>query len=459
MQVRILPPVQNFKQMKKQSKTYIILGFILLSFPLAGFSQELVSYNLSLAQVVEMGLENHQQLKIAEAQIQAGEQQVKVSKLQQLPTVSFSANAFYLGDALILDTDFSKLQTIDMPHFGNSFALQASQILYKGGVIKKSIEMAELQTQLAELDLIKDEQSIKFLIISGYLDISKIINQITVYRQNKVLAEQRLANVTKLYEEDMVTRNELIRAELQIKSIEQSILTLHNNHRILSNRLSYALNLPKDALIIPKDALIIPKDEEQKKTVPNLSYYMELAERHPSMLFLETNIGIAEKNVALAKSDYSPTISAFGGYNMQRPLTSSTPAQDLYSNTWQAGLSLTFNIDNLFKTKEKVKLGNIRTSVLQESRTYNLQNIEMEVHAAFVKYHEAMQQRELMSESQRLADENYRIIEGKYMNQLAITAEMTDAATAKLDSELQLSNAEINVLFQYYSLLKSSGIL
>jgi Outer membrane protein len=275
----------------------------------------------------------------------------------------------------------------------------------------------------------------------------------TVYRQNKVLAEQRLANVAKLYEEDMVTRNELIRAELQIKNIEQSILTLQNNHHILSNRLSYALNLPNNALIIPTE-------EIQSNAINNPAYYTELASvHHPSMLSLEKNISISEKHVAIVKSDYMPTISAFGGYNMQRPITSSTPVQDLYNNTWQAGLSLTYNIDNLIKTKQKVKLANIQTSVLQENRTYNLQHIEMDVHSSYVKYMESLQQSELMRESQRLANENYRIIEDKYLNQLAITAEMTDAATAKLDSELQLSNAEINVLFQYYSLLKSTGTL
>ena len=225
-------------------KKNIILGLILLSFPLTGFSQELVPYNLSLAQAIEMGLQNHQQLKVAEAQVQVGEQQVVVSKLQQLPTVTFSANASYLGDALLLDTDWSKLQTVDIPHFGNSFALQASQVLYKGGVIRKSIEMAELQQQLAELNLLNNEQDIKFLIISNYLDICKLINQLQVLEQNRMLAEQLLGNITKLYEENMVTRNEVIRAELQIKNLNQTILTMQNNHAILSNQLSYALGLP-----------------------------------------------------------------------------------------------------------------------------------------------------------------------------------------------------------------------
>ena len=165
------------------------LVFIFLTFSFTVFSQELTPYKLTLEQAVELGLVNHQQLKISQAQLETKEQQVKVSKSQQLPSVTFSANAAYLGDALILNKDWSKVQTESMPHFGNTFGVQASQLLYKGGVIKKSIEMAELQQQLAELDLAGNEQDIKFLIISNYLDIQKLINQIKVLEQNKALAQ------------------------------------------------------------------------------------------------------------------------------------------------------------------------------------------------------------------------------------------------------------------------------
>ena len=440
--------------MKKQSKKYIVLGFILLSFPLAGFSQELVPYNLSLAQAIEMGLQNHQQLKIAEAQVQTTEQQVKVSKLQQLPTVSFSANAFYLGDALVLDTDWSKLQAIDMPHFGNSFALQASQILYKGGVIKKSIEIAELQHQLAKLNLTSNEQDIKFLIISNYLDIYKLINQLQVLEQNKTLAEQLLGNITKLYEENMVTRNEVIRAELQIKNLSQTILTMQNNHAILSNQLSYALGLPHDVKIIPTDVI------EPKATEISQTDYINMAiELHPALQLAEKNMEIAEKNISITKTDRSPAISLFGGYNMQRPLTSTTPVRDLYNNAWQAGISLSYNIDNLFKSKSKVNLSKMQARTTQEALAYTQQNIETGVNTAFLKCREAGQQVVLMDESKQLANENYEIVRAKYLNQLAITAEMTDASNAKLIAELEYANAAISSLFQYYNLLKSTGKL
>ena len=440
--------------MKKQSKKCIILGFILLSFPLAGISQELVPYNLSLAQAIEMGLQNHQQLKIVEAQVQTSEQQVKVSKLQQLPTVSFSANAFYLGDALVLDTDWSKLQAVDMPHFGNSFALQASQILYKGGVIKKSIEMAELQQQLAELNLTSNEQDIKLLIISNYLDIYKLTNQLQVLEQNKTLAEQLLGNITKLYEENMVTRNEVIRAELHIKNLNQTILTMQNNHAILSNQLSYALGLPHNVIIMPTDDIIKPDAVGISQ-----ADYINLAQQHPTLRLAEKNVEIAEKNISIAKANRLPTLSLFGGYTMQRPLTSTTPVMDLYNNTWQAGINLNYNIDNLFKSKKKINLSKMQARTTQEALIYAQQNVEISVNAAFLKCREAEQQVVLMDESKQLANENYEIVRAKYLNQLAITAEMTDASNAKLIAELEHANAAINALFQYYNLLKATGNL
>jgi outer membrane protein TolC len=438
--------------MKINKKSGLIFSLCLTLLAGTTYAQE-KPYKLNLNQAIELGMKNHQQLKISRANVAVSEQQIEVTKLNQLPTLTASASAFYLGDAMVLNTNLSKVQKVDMPNFGNTYAVQASQLLYKGGLIKKSIEMSELQNQLSQLDLTKDEQSVKFLIISNYLDIYKIINQEQVLQQNKKLAEERLANVTKLYEEDMVTRNEVIRAELTIKNLEQSILTMKNNHEILSNQMSYALGLPNDVLIIPTENI-------DKKVVLQLGEYMSIAHQlNPALQSAEKRVDITEKNIDIIKTDRSPALAAFGGYNMQRPLTSSTPVMDLFSNTWQAGVSLTYNIDNLFKTKKKVKLGERQSEVAKEALEYTNQNIEIGVNAAYVKYEESLKQAILMEESKRLANENYHIVEAKYLNQLAITAEMTDATNAKLEAELQNANAEINVQFQYYNLLKSAGTL
>lgn len=431
----------------------IVFALCLSGIGVSAFAQTSNKKELSLDEAIQLGLENHQQLKVAKSTVELYEQQKQVVKQQRLPSASLSANAFYLGDALVLNPDLSKVQNVDMPNFGNTYGIQASQLLYKGGVVNKSIEMAELQTQLAHLDLRQNEQDIKFLITSHYLDIYKILNQLQVLEQNKTLSEVRLENITDLYEQEMVTKNEVIRAELLIKNLEQSILTIKNNHAVLSNQLSYALGLPMDVLIIPTE------DVEPKLSL-DLDHYMSLAqENNPVLKSAKMNIDVAQKNVEITKSDWFPALSLFGGYNMQRPMTTSIPVLDLYNNTYQAGISLTYNLDNLYKTKRKVRLSSLQKQVSEDAYTLIDQNIRIGVNAAFVKYREAMQQAELMKESKELATENYNIIESKYLNQLAITAEMTDATNAKLEADLQYSNASLNVLFQYYNLLKSTGTL
>lgn len=439
--------------MKLYSKKALFLGVIIMTLSFKIYPQELTPYKLSFEQAIEMGIQNHQQLKIVTAQVKASEQEVKVSKLQYLPSLTLSANAFYLGDALVLDKDWSKLQTVDMPHFGNTLGIQAAQLLYKGGVIKKSIEMAELKQQLAELDMVVNKQEIKFLIISNYLDIHRLINQVQVLEQNKILAEQLLANISKLLEEEMVTRNEVIRAELQIKSLEQSILSIKNKHAILSNQMSYALGLPSNIIIIPSESI------HDKAITYSEDFYTNLALQHPSLQSAEKKVEIANKNINIQKSNRYPSVSAFGGYNMQRPITTGTQPIDMYNNSWQIGLSLGFNLDNLVKTKQHINLSKNQAHITQEALTYTQQNIEIGINAAYLTYKEAGEKMKLMDESRILANENYEIVKNKYLNQLAITAEMTDASNAKLNAELEYSNSVINTTFQYYSLLKSAGSL
>ncbi|MCL1669238.1 TolC family protein [Elizabethkingia ursingii] len=410
--------------------------------------------SMTADEVMALALQNHQQLRLSEKNIDISKQQTVVAKLQKLPTVTASTSQFYLGNALIIDKDFSNSTNIAMPHYGSSYGVQASQLIFKGGLVKKSIEMAGLREQLAALDLEKNQQDVKFLVLSNYLDVYKLKNQEQIFQNNKKLAQERLKNIQKFNQQGMVTRNEVIRGELAIKNLDQGILTLTNNKRILNYNLDVALGLPQDTEINPTESL------EGKELAKGTDYYIEQAyQNNPQLKSANTNIAVAEKNIEIINTDKMPTLSGFGGYNMQRPITTRTPVLDMYSNSWQAGISLSYNIDNLYKTKERLKVGELQKSQAQDALTLTRQNIDMTVNAAYIKYQESIDQAKLMDDAQKLAEENYKITEAKYLNQLAVQAEMIDAQNQKLQAELDFVTAEINVLYQYYNLLKSTGNL
>ncbi|GEN76728.1 TolC family protein [Chryseobacterium hagamense] len=436
--------------MVKNIKTALSLVIALL--PALFFAQEIKQ--MTAGEAAELAVQNHQQLKVSARNIDIARQNKNIVKLQKLPAITASTSQFYLGDAVAIDKDFSNSTNIPMPHYGSSYAVQATQLIFKGGLVNRTIEMAGLREQLSELDLEKNQQEVKFLVISNYLDVYKMINQQKVFENNKKLAQERLENIRKFYQQGMVTRNEVIRSELAIKNLDQGILTLVNNRKILNYNLNLALGLPEDTEIVPVESLDI------KEAGIGMPYYMNLAhESNPLLKSAKTNIDVADKNIDIIKTDKMPTIAGFGGYSVQRPITTRNPVLDMYSGGWQTGISISYNIDNLYKTKERVKLGEIQKNQAGDALTLTQQNVDMAVNAAYVKYQESIQQAEILDDAKRLAEENYKITEAKYLNQLAVQAEMTDAQNQKLQSELDYANAEINVLYQYYNLLKSTGTL
>lgn len=436
--------------MTKKIKT--ALSVLIAAFPALFFSQQVKQ--MTAGEIAELAVQNHQQLKVSAYNIDIAKQNINVAKLQKLPTITASTSQFYLGDAVAIDKDFSNSTKIPMPHYGSSYAVQATQLIFKGGLVNKSIEMAGLREQLSELDLEKNKQDVKFLVISNYLDVYKIINQEEVFQNNKKLAQERLKNIQKFYQQGMVTRNEVIRGELALKNLDQGILTLSNNRKILNYNLNIALGLSSDTEIVPTENL------ENKEAGIGMDYYINLAhDSNPMLKSAQKNIAVADKNIEIIKTDNMPTVAGFGGYTLQRPITTRNPVLDMYSGGWQTGVSLSYNIDNLYKTKEKVKLGELQKNQANDAMTLVQQNVDMGVNAAYTKYQEAIQQAEILNDSKRLAEENYKITEAKYLNQLAVQAEMIDAQNQKLQSELDYANAEINVLYQYYNLLKSTGTL
>lgn len=436
--------------MTKKIKT--ALSVLIAAFPALFFSQQIKQ--MTAGEVAELAVQNHQQLKVSAQNIGIAKQNTNVVKLQKLPTITASTSQFYLGDAVAIDKDFSNSTKVPMPHYGSSYAVQATQLIFKGGLVNKSIEMAGLREQLSELDLEKNKQDVKFLVISNYLDVYKIINQEEVFQNNKKLAQERLKNIQKFYQQGMVTRNEVIRGELAIKNLDQGILTLTNNKKILNYNLNIALGLSSDTEIVPTESL------ENKESGIGMEYYTDLAhESNPLLKSAQKNIAVADKNIEIIKTDNAPTLAGFGGYTLQRPITTRNPVLDMYSGGWQTGVSLSYNIDTLYKTKEKVKLGELQKNQANDALTLVQQNVDMAVNAAYTKYQEAIQQADILNDSKSLAEENYKITEAKYLNQLAVQAEMIDAQNQKLQSELDYANAEINVLYQYYNLLKSTGTL
>lgn len=431
-----------------------LLVFTTCLISISTFSQERVGKTMNVRQLFDLTIAHNPSLAVTKSRIGIASQQVEEAKSNRLPNLTTSLSGFYIGDAYVIEKDFSNSTKVNIPDFGNAFSIDASQLIWNNGLIRKGIELKTLQEQITELDYLSSEQNIKLLTLSYYLDLYKMNNQAEVYRKNIELAEQRYDNINRFFEQGMVTRNDVIRGELQISNLKLSLQVVENNAEINNQQLIVALGLDKNTVIVPDDEVL-----EEKNTVSVLNDYIASIGTHPNLLMAQKNIDIYQVIAESTKAGKAPTLSAFAGNTLQRPITTSSPALDMFSNGWQVGLSLNYNIASLYKNPKVLKRNKLEIKSAKLKAFEVEQMMTTSVKAAYIKYNEAVFQSNTLRTNEYLADENYRIMEMKYNNQLAILLDLIDASNAKLDAELQYTNAEINILYSYYKLLRESGQL
>ena len=88
-----------------------------------------------------------------------------------------------------------------------------------------------------------------------------------------------------------------------------------------------------------------------------------------------------------------------------------------------------------------------------------MQQIDTQINAAYKNYHQAIKQKEVSVINAEAADENYRITELKYKNQLVTIAEIIDASNTKLQAELQTLDDSTAIILNYIKLLRITGQL
>ena len=78
---------------------------------------------------------------------------------------------------------------------------------------------------------------------------------------------------------------------------------------------------------------------------------------------------------------------------------------------------------------------------------------------AYTEYLQSYVELDTRRTSVDLAGENYRVVNERYLNQLALITDMLDASSVKLDAELSEVDARINVAYTYYRMKYIAGTL
>lgn len=406
------------------------------------------SRTMGIEEMFRLADENSKSIQTFRTGKEVADENLKAAKAQRLPDISASLSGSYWGNGKLWDRDFSNATKIEMPHWGNNFALEAQLAVYAGGAISSGIELAELEKQLAEMDWQKNRQDIRFLLVGHYLNLYKLNNQIEVLHKNLELTNQIIANMQARLEQGTALQNDITRYELQRETLRLQLAKVEDACKIANHQLVITLHLPEGTVVQPDTTL----NDSRIQTLSEASWQELAAQNNLNLQQAETGIKINRQREKLERSERLPKISLMAAEHLDGPITIEVPVLDNNFNYWFVGVGVKYNISSLFKNNRKLKAARLNVRKAQETYELAQEQTNHAVQESYVNFLTSFTDLRTQQKSVELADENYSVTSNRYQNDLALLTDMLDASNMKLSADMGLVNARINVIFNYYKM-------
>lgn len=421
------------------------------------FSQHTMSQQkkaLNLNTAIDMSIANSKQLKGSKARIDVAVAQVKEAEDNRLPNFNLSGSYIRLSSANI------DLKSNSNNSSGGNNTPKISQALYgianisypiyAGGRIKYAIESAKYLEQAAKLDADNDKEGVILNTLNAYTNLYKAGVTINVIKENLASSRQRDSNFSRLEQNGLLARNDLLKTELQTSNIELTLLDAENNYKLANINMNLMLGLPENT-----DLEIDTTSFHQLSPIKNIEEYETLAiQNRKDMQALSIRKKAAGVSIKIANTAGYPTIALTGGY-----IAADIPNFVTVTNAVNIGIGVQYNLAALWKTNTKLMEAKAKQQELQANEEQLNDGIRMQVNQDYQNYLLSQKRIEVYQKALQQATENFRITKNKYDNSLVTVTELLDADVALLQAKLNLSLSKADAVQGYNRLLHTTGIL
>jgi len=411
-------------------KISIFLG--ILFFLLLGSSIIFASDELTLEESIKIALEKSLSIYVAQEEIKAKEFEELSTKADFLPKLSASYTYTRLDNDTIND---AKYTTYPYPSFSPrevspldtntyQFNITATQPLFTGWRLTIARDLASLGVDTAK---IQKETAIQDLVLNvkeAYFGILKAEKLAKVAEQSVELLEAQLKVSQAFYDEGIIAKNELLQTEVQMAQARQNLIKAKNGVEIGKSLFNKLLRRELNQVVNIKDIL----DYYPIRFL--LDQCMEKAgQNRPEIKEVSLNVMSAEKAIDLSKSSYYPSVTLIGNYQRETDdiLLNSSPGED--SDNWTIMLKGEWTFWEWRKKRHGVAAARANLAkanyILKEIKD----NIQLEVKEAYLSLREAEKNIQVAKKAVLQAEENFRMNEERYKQQVATSTDVLDALT------------------------------
>lgn len=408
---------------------------------------------VTLDEIFRVAETNSAQLRISHASEEEAAREISVSRSGRLPDITAAFSIGYNGDGFTTKRDFSDCQKAPIPHLNNTVGLTVTQPLYTGGAITNAIKLAELKSTASRFATDLKRDNLRFRLAGLYLDIYKYSNMRRVVESNLAAARLALEEMHARHEQGTVLLNDITRYELLVSNLELEIVRIDNSMRIFNNNLVTLADLEPGLTVVP-DTTILSRAVD---VLALQSWRQEATVESPRLKLARSVVDISRKAEDIVRADRLPKIGLEAGWALNGPILTEVPPINRNLSYWYVGLGVSYNLSSLYKSNKTLARSRAATIVARQELESAGEDVALAVNEAYIRWQESQTELATRDKGVELAMRNYNTVSTRYGAGMALITDLLDAASSRLDAELQLANARINIIYNYYRLLFTSG--
>lgn len=416
--------------------TAILIFFITVLFYNPCYSEDIPKV-ITISDGLKIATENSRIIKIATYNRDISIADTLVAKSRFFPTIDVTANETLLryqqgaifGDLSVFTGEKESL----------SYGINVYQTIYDFGARASYYNASKLSFDVTKLDIDRIKNLVALDFINAYLDLLETEKLILIAEKEIERFESHLKVAQSLYEEGVITKNDLLQAEVKLSDVKQQLLTTKNLRAVNASRINNILSFPLTNKIQVTDiSNNSPFDFEL------VNAWEAVLKQRPELKIIDNQIKINDMEERAKKSAYYPSLYAQGGYNYteNRYL--------LYEDNWSLILGINFNLFSGGSTKAELSKLQYRKKQLLEQKEKLLEDIKLELEKNYLEMKNADEKINVTKDAISQAEENLRINKLKYEEGIGTATDVVDAITL-------LTRAETNYYTAMYEFSRAQA--
>jgi outer membrane protein TolC len=387
---------------------------LILALPIALLFVPLIGHALSLEEGLKVVTRNGRDVMIARSDESAAREAVALARAPWLPFVDLYGREMWLRyqpeakfGGTVVPTSQDQFTT---------YGVRATQMLYDFGKTSSSIDAAKFGLKAREIDTLRVRNRAALDFIIAYLDLLEAEKLLQVAEDEVKQYEAHKKDAEARYNAGVVTRNEVLQADVTLSDSRQRHLTADNLRSLRASKLNSLLMRPLNEAV---------QTEEFTKT-PSAGITIEEAwtvadAESPELKEVEAGIQAREAGLQSVKAEFLPNVFLSGGYEYQEN------QYLVYQRNWSLIAGVNINLFSGGASSARTSIARRELDSLKAGRDKLTDAMRLGVKAAYLDLQSSAQKIEVTKTAVEQADENLRLQRLRYQEGVGTSLEVLDA--------------------------------